>query len=132
MAEWEPIRRTGKPIAKELHERLGRVEFHFPLSALPPKEWADHFESLHSMQSDYPLPKIAGDAIVVLVLHSQEALASWTHNVDRDIEQANSYYMNVVAEKERQQEEAREALDEGRRQLEEAQRWADELEPPAS
>ena len=132
MAEWEPIRRTGKPIAKEVHERLGRVEFHFPLSARPPTEWADHFESLHSMQSDYPLPKIAGDAIVVLVLHSQEALASWTQNVDRDIEQANSYYMNVVAEKERQQEEAREALDEGRRQLEEAQRWADELEPPAS
>jgi hypothetical protein len=132
MAEWEPIRRTGKPIAKEVHERLGRVEFHFPLSARPPTEWADHFESLHSMQSDYPLPKIAGDAIVVLVLHSQEALASWTQNVDRDIEQANSYYMNVVAEKERQQEEAREALDEGRRQLEEAQRWANELEPPAS
>jgi hypothetical protein len=104
----------------------------FPLSARPPTEWADHFESLHSMQSDYPLPKIAGDAIVVLVLQSQEALASWILNVDRDIEQANSYYMNVVAEKERQQEEAREALDEGRRQLEEAQRWADELEPPAS
>jgi hypothetical protein len=132
MAEWEPIRRTGKPIAKEIHERLRRVEFHFPLSARPPTEWADHFESLHSMQSDYPLPKIAGDAIVVLVLQSQEALASWILNVDRDIEQANSYYMNVVAEKERQQEEAREALDEGRRQLEEAQRWADELEPPAS
>lgn len=132
MAEWEPIRRTGKPIAKEVHERLGRVEFHFPLSARPPTEWADHVESLHSMQSDYPLPKIAGDAIVVLVLQSQEALASWTQNVDRDIEQANSYYMNVVAEKERQQEEAREALNEGRRQLEEAQRWADELEPPAS
>jgi hypothetical protein len=132
MAEWEPIRRIGKPIAKEIHERLRRVEFHFPLSARPPTEWADHFESLHSMQSDYPLPKIAGDAIVVLVLQSQEALASWILNVDRDIEQANSYYMNVVAEKERQQEEAREALDEGRRQLEEAQRWADELEPPAS
>jgi len=132
MAEWEPIRRTGKPIAKEVHERLSRVEFHFPLSARPPTEWADHFESLHSMQSDYPLPKIAGDAIVVLVLQSQEALASWKQNVDRDIEQANSYFMNIVAEKERQQEEAREALDEGRRQLEEAQRWADELEPPAS
>jgi len=132
MAEWEPIRRTGKPIAKEVHERLRRVEFHFPLSARPPTEWADHFESLHGMQSDYPLPKIAGDAIVVLVLQSQEALASWIQNVDRDIEQANSYYMNVVAERERQREEAREALDEGRRQLEEAQRWADELEPPAS
>ena len=130
MADWEPIRRTGKPMAKEVHERLRRVEFHFPLSARPPTEWTDQFESLHSMQSDYPLPKIAGDVIVVLVLQNQEALASWTQNVDRDIGQANSYYMSVLAEKERQQEVAREAFDERRRQLEEAQRWADEQEPP--
>jgi hypothetical protein len=67
---------------------------------------------------------------VILVLQNQEALASWTQNVDRDIGQANSYYTSVLAEKERQQEVAREAFDERRRQLEEAQRWADEQEPP--
>jgi hypothetical protein len=132
MAEWDPIRRTGKPVPTEVYEQGGRIELHFPLSARPPAEWTFYFEGLHNLQGDYPPLKVNGDVIVVFALQSQEAFASWTQNVDRDIAQANSAYQEILARREREREAAREADERRLRKLEEARSWTEGLDPPES
>jgi hypothetical protein len=61
MADWEPIKRTGRPDPKGIHERMGgRIELHFPVLARPPREWAEYFEELHTRQNDYPPLRVQG------------------------------------------------------------------------
>src|SRR4029450_2040367 len=85
--DWEPIKRTGKPDPRSVDERTGttRIVLHFPISASPPREWREFFESRHRGQ-EYPPPSIQEAEIIALPLESEEDFITWTENVDRDIQ----------------------------------------------
>ncbi len=73
MTDWEPVKRTGKPDPRNVDERTGttRIVLHFPISASPPREWREFFESRHRGQ-EYPPPSIQESEIIVLPLDSEE------------------------------------------------------------
>jgi len=129
--DWEPIKRTGKPDPRSVDERTGatRIVLHFPISATPPREWREFFESRHRGQ-DYPPVSIQEAEIIVLALQSEEDFITWTENVDRDIQLANEFYVAVLVEAEQERNVAQEAVEERLRKLEEARTWTEELEPP--
>jgi hypothetical protein len=130
--DWEPIKRTGKPDPRSVDERTGatRIVLHFPISASPPREWREFFESRHRGQ-DYPPVSIQEAEIIVLPLESEEDFITWTENVDRDIQLANEFYVAVLVEAEQERNVAPEAVEERVRKLEEARTWTEQLEPPA-
>jgi hypothetical protein len=130
--DWEPIKRTGKPDPRSVDERTGatRIVLHFPISASPPREWREFFESRHRGQ-DYPPVSIQEAEIIVLPLESEEDFITWTENVDRDIQLANEFYVAVLVEAEQERNVAPEAAEERVRKLEEARTWTEQLEPPA-
>ena len=129
--DWEPIKRTGKPDPRSVDERTGatRIVLHFPISATPPREWREFFESRHRGQ-DYPPVSIQEAEIIVLALQSEEDFITWTENVDRDIQLANEFYVAVLVEAEQERNVAQEAVEERLRKLEEARTWTEDLEPP--
>jgi len=129
--DWEPIKRTGKPDPRSVDERTGatRIVLHFPISATPPREWREFFESRHR-GNDYPPVSIQEAEIIVHALDSEEDFITWTENVDRDIQLANEFYVAVLVEAEQERNVAQEAVEERLRKLEEARTWTEELEPP--
>jgi hypothetical protein len=131
MAKWEPIRRIGKPVPKEVHGRIARIELHFPLSAAPPAGWTFNFEWGAKVMThiEFPPARVKGDVIVVLASHDQQDFANWTEYVDRGIAMANDAYEEILDSIERADDAAVEKW--RRERLEEAQRWADELGPPS-
>jgi hypothetical protein len=130
--DWEPIKRTGKPDPRSVDERTGttRIVLHFPISASPPREWREFFESRHRGQ-EYPPLSIQEAEIIVLPLDSAEDFITWTENVDRDIQLANEYYVTVLVEREQERNVAQYAEEERLRKLEQARTWTEQLEPPA-
>ena len=131
--EWEPIKRTGRPDPRDVDERTGttRIVLHFPISASPPREWREFFESRHRGH-EYPPLSIQEAEIIVLSLDSEEDFITWTENVDRDIQLTNEYFVTVLTEEQQQRNVAQEA-EEGRlRKLEEARTWTEGLDPPVS
>lgn len=129
--DWEPIKRTGKPDPRSVDERTGttRIVLHFPISATPPREWREFFESRHR-GNDYPPVSIQEAEIIVHALDSEEDFITWTENVDRDIQLANEFYVAVLVEAEQERNVAQEAVEERLRKLEEARTWTEDLEPP--
>jgi hypothetical protein len=129
--DWEPIKRTGKPDPRSVDERTGatRIVLHFPISASPPREWREFFESRHRGQ-DYPPVSIQEAEIIVQALDSEEDFITWTENVDRDIQLANEFYVAVLVEAEQERNVAQDAVEERLRKLEEARTWIAQLEPP--
>ncbi len=129
--DWEPIKRTGKPDPRSVDERTGatRIVLHFPISASPPREWREFFESRHRGQ-DYPPLSIQEAEIIVLPLESEEDFITWTENVNRDIQLANEFYVQVLIEREQERNVAQEAVEERQRKLEQARTWTEQLEPP--
>jgi len=129
--DWEPIKRTGKPDPRSVDERTGatRIVLHFPISASPPREWREFFESRHR-GNDYPPVSIQEAEIIVHALDSEEDFITWTENVDRDIQLANEFYVAVLVEAEQERNVAQEAVEERLRKLEEARTWTEDLEPP--
>ena len=129
--DWEPIKRTGKPDPRSVDERTGatRIVLHFPISASPPREWREFFESRHRGQ-DYPPLSIQESEVIVLPLESEEDFITWTENVDRDIQLANEFYVPVLVEAEQERNVAQEAVEERLRKLEQARTWTEQLEPP--
>jgi hypothetical protein len=128
--DWEPIKRTGKPDPRSVDERTGttRIVLHFPISASPPREWREFFESRHRGQ-DYPPVSIQEAEIIVLALESEEDFITWTENVGRDIQLANEFYVAVLVEAEQERNVAQEAVEERLRKLERARTWTEQLEP---
>jgi hypothetical protein len=128
--DWEPIKRTGKPEPRGVDERTGatRIVLHFPISASPPREWREFFESRHRGQ-DYPPVSIQEAEIIVLALESEEDFITWTENVGRDIQLANEFYVAVLVEAEQERNVAQEAVEERLRKLERARTWTEQLEP---
>jgi hypothetical protein len=128
--DWEPIKRTGKPDPRGVDERTGatRIVLHFPISASPPREWREFFESRHRGQ-DYPPVSIQEAEIIVLALESEEDFIAWTENVGRDIQLANEFYVAVLVEAEQERNVAQEAVEERLRKLERARTWTEQLEP---
>jgi hypothetical protein len=128
--DWEPIKRTGKPDPRGVDERTGatRIVLHFPISASPPREWREFFESRHRGQ-DYPPVSIQEAEIIVLALESEEDFITWTENVGRDIQLANEFYVAVLVEAEQERNVAQEAVEERLRKLERARTWTEQLEP---
>jgi hypothetical protein len=128
--DWEPIKRTGKPDPRSVDERTGttRIVLHFPISASPPREWREFFESRHRGQ-DYPPVSIQEAEIIVLALESEEDFIAWTANVGRDIQLANEFYVAVLVEAEQERNVAQEAVEERLRKLERARTWTEQLEP---
>ena len=120
MAEdWTPISRVGHPDVKSLTAN-GRAEVHVQLSAVPPREWAEHFVGLYtgflvrSPDDDWPLPEVRGVNVVIWPLRGE--LESWISTMAGRIDQANDYYQHtVLPEKERRTT----AKDETNRQAEE-------------
>jgi len=131
MTDWEPVKRTGKPDPRNVDERTGatRIVLHFPISASPPREWREFFESRHRGQ-EYPPLSIQEAEIIVLPLESEEDFITWTENVDRDIQLANEYYVTVLTEEQQHRNVAHEAEEERLRKLEQARTWTEQLEPP--
>ena len=129
--DWEPIKRTGKPDPRSVDERTGatRIVLHFPISASPPREWREFFESRHRGQ-EYPPLSIQEAEIIVLPLESEEDFITWTENVNRDIQLANEFYVQVLIEREQERNVAQEAVEERQRKLEQARTWTEQLEPP--
>jgi hypothetical protein len=129
--DWEPIKRTGKPDPRSVDERTGatRIVLHFPISASPPREWREFFESRHR-EHDYPPLSIQEAEIIVLALGSEEDFITWTENVDRDIQLANEYYVTVLVDREQERNVAQHAEEERLRKLEQARTWTEQLEPP--
>ena len=129
--DWEPIKRTGKPDPRSVDERTGatRIVLHFPISASPPREWREFFESRHRGQ-DYPPLSIQEAEIIVLPLESEEDFITWTENVNRDIQLANEFYVQVLIEREQERNVAQEAVEDRLRKLEQARTWTEQLEPP--
>jgi hypothetical protein len=129
--DWEPIKRTGKPDPRSVDERTGatRIVLHFPISASPPREWREFFESRHRGQ-DYPPLSIQEAEIIVLPLESEEDFITWTENVNRDIQLTNEFYVQVLIEREQERNVAQEAVEERQRKLEQARTWTEQLEPP--
>jgi hypothetical protein len=129
--DWEPIKRTGKPDPRSVDERTGatRIVLHFPISASPPREWREFFESRHRGQ-DYPPVSIQEAEIIVQALDSEEDFITWTENVDRDIQLANEFYVAVLVEAEQERNVAQDAVEERLRKLEEARTWIAQLDPP--
>jgi hypothetical protein len=129
--DWEPIKRTGKPDPRSVDERTGatRIVLHFPISASPPREWREFFESRHRGQ-DYPPLSIQEAEIIVLPLESEEDFITWTENVNRDIQLTNEFYVQVIIEREQERNVAQEAVEERQRKLEQARTWTEQLEPP--
>jgi hypothetical protein len=130
--DWEPIKRTGKPDPRSVDERTGatRIVLHFPISASPPREWREFFESRHRGQ-DYPPLSIQEAEIIVLPLESEEDFITWTENVNRDIQLTNEFYVQVLIEREQERNVAQEAVEERQRKLEQARTWTEQLEPPS-
>jgi hypothetical protein len=130
--DWEPIKRAGKPDPRSVDERTGttRIVLHFPISASPPREWREFFESRHRGQ-EYPPLSIQEAEIIVLALESEEDFITWTGNVDRDIQLANEYYVTALTEEQQQRNVAPQAEEERLRKLEQARTWTEQLEPPA-
>jgi hypothetical protein len=128
--DWEPIKRTGRPDPRSVDERTGttRIVLHFPISASPPREWREFFESRHRGQ-DYPPVSIQEAEIIVLALESEEDFITWTENVGRDIQLANEFYVAVLVEAEQERNVAQEAVEERLRKLERARTWTEQLEP---
>jgi hypothetical protein len=131
MTDWEPVKRTGKPDPRNVDERTGatRIVLHFPISASPPREWREFFESRHRGQ-EYPPLSIQEAEIIVLPLDSEEDFIN-CENVDRDIQMANEYYVTVLTEEQQQRNVAQEAEEERLRKLERARTWTEQLEPPS-
>jgi hypothetical protein len=129
--DWEPIKRTGKPDPRSVDERTGttRIVLHFPISASPPREWREFFESRHRGH-DYPPLSIQDSEIIVLALESEEDFITWTENVDRDIQLTNEFYVPVLVEREQERNVAQQAEEERLRKLERARTWTEQLEPP--
>jgi hypothetical protein len=129
--DWEPIKRTGKPDPRSVDERTGttRIVLHFPISASPPREWREFFESRHRGR-DYPPLSIQEAEIIVLALESEEDFITWAGNVDRDIQLANEFYVTVLVEREQERNVAQQAEEERLRKLEQARAWTQQLEPP--
>lgn len=129
--DWEPIKRTGKPDPRSVDERTGttRIVLHFPISASPPREWREFFESRHRGR-DYPPLSIQEAEIIVLALESEEDFITWAENVDRDIQLANEFYVTVLVEREQERNVAQQAEEERLRKLEQARAWTEQLEPP--
>src|SRR5512132_1565022 len=77
--DWEPIKRTGKPDPRSVDERTGttRIVLHFPISAAPPREWRESFESRHRGQ-EYPPLSIQEAEIIALPLESEDDFITWT------------------------------------------------------
>jgi hypothetical protein len=130
--DWEPIKRTGKPDPRSVDERTGatRIVLHFPISASPPREWREFFESRHRGQ-DYPPLSIQEAEIIVLPLESEEDFITWAENVNRDIQLTNEFYVQVLIEREQERNVAQEAVEERQRKLEQARTWTEQLEPPS-
>jgi hypothetical protein len=131
MTDWEPVKRTGKPDPRNVDERTGttRIVLHFPISASPPREWREFFESRHRGQ-EYPPLSIQEAEIIVLALESEEDFITWTGNVDRDIQLANEYYVTALIEEQQQRNVAPQAEEERLRKLEQARTWTEQLDPP--
>jgi hypothetical protein len=131
--DWEPIKRTGKPDPRSVDERTGttRIVLHFPISASPPREWREFFESRHRGQ-EYPPLSIQEAEIIVLPLESEEDFITWAENVDRDIQLSNEFYVQVLTEEQQQRNVAQEAEEERLRKLEQARTWTEGLDPPDS
>jgi hypothetical protein len=129
--DWEPIKRTGKPDPRSVDERTGttRIVLHFPISASPPREWREFFESRHRGR-EYPPLSIQEAEIIVLALESEEDFITWAENVDRDIQLANEFYVTVLVEREQERNVAQQAEEERLRKLEQARAWTQQLEPP--
>ena len=132
MTDWEPVKRTGKPDPRNVDERTGttRIVLHFPISASPPREWREFFESRHRGQ-EYPPLSIQEAEIIVLALDSEQDFITWTENVDRDIQLTNEYYVTVLVEREQERNVAQHAEEERLRKLQQARTWTEQLEPPA-
>jgi hypothetical protein len=130
--DWEPIKRTGKPDPCSVDERTGatRIVLHFPISASPPREWREFFESRHRGQ-DYPPLSIQEAEIIVLPLESEEDFITWAENVNRDIQLTTEFYVQVLIEREQERNVAQEAVEERQRKLEQARTWTEQLEPPS-
>jgi hypothetical protein len=130
--DWEPIKRAGKPDPRSVDERTGttRIVLHFPISASPPREWREFFESRHRGQ-EYPPLSIQEAEIIVLALESEEDFITWAENVDRDIRLANEYYVTVLVERQQERNVAQQGEEERLRKLEQARTWTEQLEPPA-
>ena len=130
--DWEPIKRTGKPDPRSVDERTGttRIVVHFPISASPPREWREFFESRHRGQ-EYPPLSIQEAEIIVLPLESEEDFITWAENVNRDIQLTNEFYVQVLIEREQERNVAQEAVEERQRKLEQARTWTEQLEPPS-
>ena len=131
MADWEPLKRMGSPDPRNVDERTGatRIVLHFPISALPPREWREFFESRHRGQ-EYPPLSIQEAEIIVLSLESEKDFITWTENVDRDIQPTNEYYVTVLTEEQQQRNVTQQAEEERLRKLEQARTWTEQLEPP--
>ena len=129
--DWEPIKRTGKPDPRSVDERTGttRIGLYCPISASPPREWREFFESRHRGQ-DYPPVSIQEAEIIVQALDSEEDFITWTENVDRDVQLANEFYVAVLVEAEQERNVAQDAVEERQRKLQQARTWTEQLDPP--
>jgi len=129
---WTPVRRTGKPEARQIDERSGRVELHFPLSESPPPEWTEYFEQSIESRFDEPAPRpvVRRQAALIYSRLSQQEFQGWIGAVDDAIAASNKYYAHVLAERERVAEETEAAEDDLRGRLDEARRLLDEIPDP--
>jgi hypothetical protein len=131
---WEPIRRTGAPLARDIHGPSQRVELVFPLSATPPREWASGvIEGIARRTEDAgPHPRIDGDGVHLWSKPSEEEFKAWAEALDGMIENANRFYESKL-DKDRQTKTAIADAEAQRLQkLEQYNAWAKNLKPPSS
>jgi hypothetical protein len=126
---WKPIRRRGALEVRDVDEGSDRALLAFPLSDVPPREWAAHLED-QSRGQPYQYT-VESRYVLVWSKRDQDSFTAWGSNVDRDAKAAGEYYQSLLADRERQREVRAEAERQHQEKLNEARGWAQGLEPPS-